>query len=273
MSDYSDWSGQVTVNSLPMEQRARMYSMAKLVESAAKAPQNLHIGERRWGAPSGFPAMVESLPGGAVRATVNSLAVKSAARPIGSEADFADDAPTDAFGRQARLSNTFKEFAADTIYRKMLQVREYGPKVGGLSGATGIYRDRPPYSGSRSDRTQRGTSDIMSPRNRLAGIRGAPSDDGYSFPRQQLNAADTDDWLRDLADHPGRTCYQVHSGQTHAAWAGDEDEEEERIKSHAGLSCREAHGIGTGHWAWRQIAGRLYNKAQLQRRYANQLHR
>jgi hypothetical protein len=188
-----EWSS-ATVNSLPVEVRRRQAGSIALVESVLQK-SNFPIGEKRYGIVSGYPAVAENLPGGAFKVTINSLAVRSAAMPIGNEAEVSyDDAPTDQFGRNARLSNTFKEFARDTLGR--IRITEMGPKAGYL-GATGIYPDDFPHRPS-------------------AGRRRVPP---YQRTRYEAGRPN-------VADHPGRSCGDAHSGQTHDDWAQGEEEEE-----------------------------------------------
>src|SRR2546425_4114491 len=135
-----EWSGLVSVNSLPAEVRARKAGMTALVESAARTP-NAPAGEKRYGIPSGFISEARYMPGGSVAVEVNTLAIKGAAMLVGNQNEVSlDEGPTDQFGRNARLSNTFKEFFKDTVGR--VPIREYGPKAGSLS-AVGIR----PWSG------------------------------------------------------------------------------------------------------------------------------
>jgi hypothetical protein len=195
-----------TANSLPVEVRRRQAGSIALVESVLQK-SNFPIGEKRYGIVSGYPAVAENLPGGAFKVTINSLAVKSAAMPIGNDAEVSyDDAPTDQFGRNARLSNTFKEFYFQTVGR--IPIREIGPKAGYL-GATGIYPDAFPHQPGAGR------------------IRRVP---GYQRKRYEARV------------HPDTPCNVAHPGFAHDDWAsqGEEEELKEQRQRTRILEAREA---------------------------------
>src|SRR6266568_9572044 len=116
----NDWSGPITVNSLPVEVRRRMAGMAMLVESARTAPNEsrMIMGERYHGSPSGFPAVAETLAGGATKVTVNSLAVQRASQLIGSDADLQDKYSSLPLNQANRLR--FQETFWDTVTRQRI---------------------------------------------------------------------------------------------------------------------------------------------------------
>jgi hypothetical protein len=179
--------------------------MSRLIESAIHTP-NIPVGERRYGIPSGYPAVAESMPGGAVKVSVNSLSIIGAGALIGNDSEVGDDAPTDQFGRNARLSNTFKEFARDTLGR--IRITEMGPKAGYL-GATGIYPDAFPHQPGAGR------------------IRRFP---GYQRKRYEARV------------HPDTPCNVAHPGFAHDDWAsqGEEEELKEARQRTRILEAREA---------------------------------
>src|SRR2546422_7772496 len=69
----SDWSGMVSANSLPQEVRSRLARNMMLVESAARTPNNIPVGESRYGLPRGFYSEARQLVGGAASVTVNTF--------------------------------------------------------------------------------------------------------------------------------------------------------------------------------------------------------
>jgi len=231
------------VDSLPAEVRSRRAGMVRLIESAARTP-NAPVGETRYGIPSGYPAQARYMPGGSVAVEVNSLAVKSVGMPIGNASEVSyDDVPTDQFGRNASLSNTFREFFRDTISR--VRVQEIGPKAGYL-GATGIYSDEFPHRPGYGSRRVRGDNAPFRP--------GQPRP-SYSRSRDA-----------ERAEHLGKDCALVHPTMSHLDWQDSEEEElresrrhrtsmlriqERMTRRHYGIptSCLVTHG-GRSHESW-----------------------
>ena len=239
------------MNSLPAEVRARKAGMAALVENAARTP-NARAGEKRYGIPSGFISEARYMPGGSVAVEVNTLAVKSVGMPIGNASEVSyDDVPMDQFGRNARLSNSFKEFYVQTVGR--IPIREIGPKAGYL-GAPGIYPDDFPHQPGYRPRRVRGDD--------------SPFRSGQPRPSYSRGPAG------EVRIHPDTSCDVAHPGFTHDDWT-DQEEEEERYgarlyeqrrhesamiriqerqyKNHYGLlcSCASSHP-GASHATWRQ---------------------
>jgi hypothetical protein len=236
-----EWSGRVSVNSLPVETRRKQAGMARLVESAMHTP-NAPIGERRYGLPSGYPAVAEYMPGGAVKVSVNSLAIIGAGMPIGNANEVTyGDVPLDSFGRAAHLSNTFREFAYNTIGRVRIQ-EGFGPMSSGRPTAVGTRGDDFPHSPSYGPR-------------RVPSYYRGPSRPSYSRSRDA-----------ERAEHLGKDCALIHPTMSHLDWQDSEEEElresrrhrtsmlriqERMTRRHYGIptSCLVTHG-GRSHESW-----------------------
>ncbi len=237
----SEWSGLVTVSSLPHEVQAKRAMNARLLENALRTP-NVRIGESATGQVAGLRATVRELAGGATAVTVDTLSMLQRIPPPAPYGPIisGEGAPDPYAGMSRNQFNRarFTEFFAEMV-RGRGRIREYGPHAGmhtGSSSATGVYYDSPPYSGSRRPRAQLGNSDA---RNRGPGFPSAPPQGGYTYPRGAFEG------YRDVADHGEIPCGRAHPTMSHSDWLDldQPEEEEERMKQHSGISCSRVHGL------------------------------
>ena len=206
----SDWSGLVTVSSLPEEFRERQRMNIAMVE-AARHPNRIR--ESR----SGLPVHNHySINGQTAMATVNTLAVPYAPPMSAAPSIGPGPARIDAWDHSRIVQGQFREFARDLLNGRM-QVRE-GPNPGGVSGL-GIPQWSRQWPHVDTD-FPHGAVMARRRRSRVAYVPG--------------EARDTDDWIGDEEEetrvHDG-SCRQAHPGQTHSDWASSEEEEEHRLRA------------------------------------------
>ncbi len=249
MDAMSDWSGEVRVSSLPYEVQARRGMNARLLENAVRTP-NVRIGESATSRVAGMPVRVQEMVGGATAVTVDSLSmIQRMPPPASSGPIVSGDGGSDPYAGMSRNEfnrGRFIEFFNETVGRRAPIREAHGPKAGYL-GAIGIDSDWPHKRGRMTSLGYGPRPGFPSPFSGREKVRSADDPDGRRMH--------TDDFDTDMADHPGRSCYQVHSGQTHSDWAGQE-EEEERAKRHAGISCERVHGL-IAHHEWVDFFSRL----------------
>src|SRR5437660_84510 len=130
----SDWSGTVTVSSLPHEYLAKESRNIRALQAALRTPSP-QISEAYRGQPAGFPAVVESLAGGSMQVRVNTLPRNS--QPMVSYPDNLDRYDLKSYQRAK-----FTEFFANMVNGRM-PVREYSQPVGPVSRPTGSPNYRP----------------------------------------------------------------------------------------------------------------------------------
>ncbi len=199
---------EARVDSLPWEAKRWRMLNARILEAAAKTPTP-QVTERYRGRPAGIPAVVESLPGGAVAVTVNSLGPDLSSRWVGPDS-------VDRFAINQQVKRTFHEFAGDV--GAALRIREMGPFPGGDPTAIGS-RPNDDFGGYPHR-----------PSHYPRGIGGyTPWRPGMPRPRDSPSS--------EVVDHPGRSCRDVHGGRSHADWADEQGEIGE--SAHRRISVRE----------------------------------
>src|SRR5947209_4729057 len=113
----SDWSGQISANSLPRETLERMGMNIRLVQHSAQAPQP-SIAESFASRQFGVPMVAESLAGGAVQVGVSTF---SKFQPSGRVVE-----PIDNWDRNHVAHAKFHEFFSGYV-RGQVPVRESLP--------------------------------------------------------------------------------------------------------------------------------------------------
>jgi len=213
----AEWSGQVTVDSLPHEFRAKQSRNIRALQAALGTP-NPQVTEAYTGRPAGFGAFVEAMVGGGHSVHVDTLS------PLRTIPSFTTSAPTaaiDPWTRNHLVNEQWGAFFTNYMNGRM-PVRESLPAYSRPCGPVS-------YGGRNRQR------------NRPVGVPP------WYKPLPGEPAADMDPSREEARLHDG-PCGSVHPYQTHRDWAASEEEEERRrIKSKYFEAVEGARDLGKAH--------------------------
>ena len=176
---------------------------------AAVTAPNVGLNESRVGMPAGLPSLVQHLPGGAIQVSVYSGLLGRSTMGPGTPETI------DRFALSQNVNQKFREFAGDLLTGRT-KILEMGPRAGGDPTAVGSRHRHLPRGGvtTQYDPDEEEATRFLS---------------GYA----KTYTGDQDRRRRTLKRKEPEI----------------QDQEEERVRQHTGISCQVAHGMSP-HRMW-----------------------